>query len=158
MNTSLIQNASKLLQVQLAPESGIAPDTASSLCLLSDAAQMLEDSTLPPLRSARILALYYAVRLAMQCHQACKAPDSQLARRLLDGDYLYSVYLDLALKWEEFDLIAALAPFIKKIQIKRAEGAPQDELLLQGLSRFIRTACKMLNDSARQQTLAAEAI
>ncbi|GGA31760.1 hypothetical protein [Paenibacillus physcomitrellae] len=156
MNNSLIPDASRLLQTQLAPESGIAPEASEVSLLLSDAARILEASPLPPLRSARILALYLAVALAMQYHEQCENAENRLARNLLDGDYLYSLYLDLALKWEEYDLVALLAPAIKKVQIGRAEGRPQDELLVQGLSRFVRTESKTLQEAA--QPLAAEAM
>lgn len=152
MMNNLIQDAVKLLQDELSPVAGITADGNTAYPLLLDAAGMLENYVLPPLRASRILALYFAITLAMQSHNRCDKPGKASTRRILDGDYLYSLYLQTALKWEEFDLIATLAPYIKNIQIKRAEGISQDGLLLEGLSAFAAEECKT------KHNLAAEAI
>lgn len=152
MMNSLIQDAIKLLQSELSPLTGIVAESETAYPLLVDAATQLGEYNLPPLRASRMLTLYYAITLAMQSHNDCKEPGKSSTRRVLDGDYLYSLYLQLALKWEEFDLISSLAPYIKTIQIKRAEGSPEDDLLLTGLAVFFS------GESKQKSRLAAEAI
>ncbi|MNJ70256.1 hypothetical protein D3C77_666990 [compost metagenome] len=61
-----------------------------------------------------------------------------LTRKVLDGDYLYSFYVQLCLRFEEFDFLAHLAPVVKQIQIKRVEGQPEDERLIKGMEIFLR--------------------
>lgn len=152
MINCLIQDAVKLLQGELSPVTGIAADGDAADALLFDAATTLGEHDLPPLRASRVLALYYAIALAMQSHSGCEEPGKASTRRILDGDYLYSLYLQMALKWEEYEFVSVLAPYIKSIQIKRAEGTPQDDLLLMGFATFIS------EESKQRRGLTAEAI
>ncbi|WP_223067102.1 hypothetical protein [Paenibacillus caui] len=148
MTTGLLQDAINLFHAELSPETGIRAGLDTTDPLLSGALKLLEDYPLPPLRSARILALYFTIVLAMERHHACHeaAPDS-LTRQVLDGDYLYSLYLQMALKWKEYDFVSVLAPYIKKIQLKRAEGRPQDDLLLQGIACFMELARRKFDET-----------
>ncbi|WP_178025220.1 hypothetical protein [uncultured Paenibacillus sp.] len=134
----LIQDAYRLLQGELSPEAGIKVDLpceeAAPLATLLDQYDMSE------FRRCQRLSIYIAIKLALQRHSECSslAPGETLTRKVLDGDYLYSFYVELCLKWEEFDLLTHLAPIIKQLQIKRVEGRSEDERLLKAWELFLQ--------------------
>ncbi|MNF00516.1 hypothetical protein D3C80_1993560 [compost metagenome] len=78
----------------------------------------------------------------------CVPHHPDLTRNILDGDYLYSFYLQFAVKYRELDLVAYLAPSVKKMQIRRSNGdfaefnpaAGIDEFLLQESRQRSRTS------------------
>ncbi|WP_018749802.1 hypothetical protein [Paenibacillus sanguinis] len=138
MNHHLIQDAYRLLQGECSPEAGIIVDLPALEA--APMAILLEQYDMNAERQCRLLTIYIAIKLALQRHRDCEhlAAGEELTRRVLDGDYLYSFYVELCLKWEEYDLLSHLAPVIKQIQIKRAEGRPEDERLLKGWELFLR--------------------
>lgn len=138
MNRELIQDACRLLQGELSPEAGIILDITHDDA--APLANLLEQYGMTAVRQCRLLAIYIAIKLALQRHSGCEdaVPGEELIRKVLDGDYLYSFYLELCLKWEEYDLLSYLAPVIKQIQIKRVEGRPEDEPLLKAWELFLQ--------------------
>ncbi|WP_410770931.1 hypothetical protein [Fontibacillus sp. BL9] len=138
MNYELIQDACHLLQSELSPETGIRVTISDQ-----DARPfiyLLEQYDMPAIRRQRLLSIYIAIKLALKRHGDCESSDSGevLTRKVLDGDYLYSFYLQLCLGWQEIDLLIHLAPVIKQIQIKRAGGKSEDERLLKGWELFLQ--------------------
>lgn len=138
MNVELIQNASHLLRGELSPEAGIELDLP--IAAIQPYALLLEQSDMPVLRRQRLLSIYIAIKLALQRHGECEGTGGgeALVRKVLDGDYLYSLYVQLCLKWGEIDLLAKLAPVIKQIQIQRAEGQADDDRLLTSLELYMQ--------------------
>lgn len=138
MKPVLFQDACRLLQGELSPEAGIHPDITAEE--VEPLANLLEQYDIPRVRQRRLLTIYIAIKLALQRHSRCDhaAAGEELTRLVLDGDYLYSFYIGLCLKWEEYDLLSHLAPIIKQIQIKRAEGRAEDERLLKGWELFLQ--------------------
>lgn len=138
MNVELIQNASHLLRGELSPEAGIELDLP--IAAIQPYALLLEQSDMPMLRCQRLLSIYIAIKLALQRHGECEGTGGgeALVRKVLDGDYLYSLYVQLCLKWGEIDLLAKLAPVIKQIQIQRAEGQADDDRLLTSLELYVQ--------------------
>ncbi|WP_334074764.1 MULTISPECIES: hypothetical protein [Paenibacillus] len=138
MNVELIQNASHLLRGELSPETGIELDLP--VAAIQPYALLLEQSEMPAVRRQRLLSIYIAIKLALQRHGECEATGGgeALVRKVLDGDYLYSLYVQLCLKWGEIDLLAKLAPVLKQIQIQRAEGQPDDDHLLKSLELYLQ--------------------
>ncbi|AWB43247.1 hypothetical protein DCC85_02705 [Paenibacillus sp. CAA11] len=134
--TELIQDAINLLQGELSPEAGIVLDISQEQLL--PMAQMLQRSSITKTRQTRLLSLYLAIKFALLRHDCCQGSGMELTRSVLDGDYLYSFYMQLALKWGEYDLLQALARTVKQIQIHRTEGHPADELLLKGMKNFLQ--------------------
>lgn len=138
MITALIQDAYRLLQGEISPETGIILDREPKEAL--PAAQLLIKYDLPEERRIRLLSIYIAIKLALLRHQDCHLiePGDVLTRQVLDGDYLYSFYVQLCLSCEEFDLLTHLAPTVKQIQIKRVDGRPEDERLEKAFEVFLR--------------------
>ncbi|MNZ59747.1 hypothetical protein D3C78_777940 [compost metagenome] len=138
MKSKLIHDACHLLQGEISPEAGI------HLNLLEDDVQpmtdLLEQYDLHQLRARRLLSIYIAIKVALLRHSSCDRTitGEALTRLVLDGDYLYSLYLQLCLEWNEYDLITHLAPVIKQIQIKRIDGKPDDDKLLKAFELFLK--------------------
>ncbi|RCX13581.1 hypothetical protein DFP94_12028 [Fontibacillus phaseoli] len=146
MNYELIQDACHLLQSELSPETGIRVTISDQD--VRPFIFLLEQYDMPAIRRLRLLSIYIAIKLALQRHGDCESSDSGevLTRKVLDGDYLYSFYLQLCLGWQEIDLLIHLAPVIKQIQIKRASGKSEDERLLKGWELFLQ----LENNPSRQ--------
>jgi hypothetical protein len=138
MKFQLIQDAYRLLQGELSPEAGIQIDLPYEEA--TPLADLLLQYDMTPARQRQRLSIYIAIKLAIQRHSECSslAPGEALTRKVLDGDYLYSFYVELCLKWEEFDLLVHLAPIIKQLQIKRVEGRSEDERLLKAWELFLQ--------------------
>ncbi|MDU4698527.1 MAG: hypothetical protein E6Y08_22170 [Paenibacillus sp.] len=138
MKFQLIQDAYRLLQGELSPEAGIQIDLPYEEA--TPLADLLLQYDMTPALQRQRLSIYIAIKLAMQRHSECSslAPGEALTRKVLDGDYLYSFYVELCLKWEEFDLLVYLAPIIKQLQIKRVEGRSEDERLLKAWELFLQ--------------------
>ncbi len=73
-------------------------------------------------RQVHLLGIYIILTVAARRHLECNLNHPDLTRNILDGDYLYSFYLQFAIKYRELDLVAYLAPSIKKLQIRRSNG------------------------------------
>ncbi|MNJ39534.1 hypothetical protein [Paenibacillus bouchesdurhonensis] len=138
MITALIQDACLFLQGEISPETGITLDLRKEDAL--PAALLFSEYDMTAERRIRLLSIYIAIKLALQRHQDCHLlePGDALTRKILDGDYLYSFYVQLCLRFEEIDLLTHLAPLVKQIQIKRIEGLPDDERLTIGFEVFLR--------------------
>lgn len=138
MNTEFIQNACHLLQGKISPETGIQAgirdEDVRPLVLL------LKQYDMPAERGQRLLSIYVAIKLALSYHGGCNESVSgeMLTRKVLNGDYLYSLYIQLCLEWREIDLLSQLAPVIKQIQIRRADGKAEDDRLLECWEAFLR--------------------
>lgn len=109
MITALIQDACHFLQGEISPETGITLNFRSEDALT--VALVLSEYNMTAERRMRLLSIYIAIKLALQCHQDCHRlePGDVLTRKILDGDYLYSFYVQLCLHFEEFDLLTHLA-------------------------------------------------
>ncbi|MFD1177386.1 hypothetical protein ACFQ3W_13910 [Paenibacillus puldeungensis] len=138
MKLKLFQDACHLLQGELSPEAGIHLDLSQEE--VAPLVNLLEQYDMPTVRQCRLLSIYIAIKLALQRHIGCDNTESGefLTRKVLDGDYLYSFYVQICLKWEEYDLLSYMAPVIKQIQIKRVEGRPEDDRLLKGWELFLQ--------------------
>ncbi|GGF99228.1 hypothetical protein [Paenibacillus aceti] len=137
METKLVQDACLLLQGEISPESGIHLKLQQEDVL--PMVSLLDQYDLTPVRKQRHLSIYIAIKLALQSHMCCdNCTGETLTRKVLNGDYLYSLYVQLCLKWEEYDLLTHLAPIVKRIQIKHVEGNPQDTLLIEGWEWFLQ--------------------
>lgn len=68
-------------------------------------------------RKVHLLGIYTILTVAAQRHMECVPHHPDLTRSILDGDYLYSFYLQFAVKCRELDLVAYLAPSIKKCKL-----------------------------------------
>lgn len=138
MKSELFQDALLLLQKEISPETGIILDLKEEDVLpLID---LLQQYPLSPHRQHRLLSIYIAIKFALLRHECCteSASGEQLTRSVLDGDYLYSLYMQLGLKWEEYDLLTHLASLIKRIQINQVEGTPVEDLLLTGWGVYLQ--------------------
>ncbi|GGH37990.1 hypothetical protein [Paenibacillus segetis] len=136
MNIKLVHDAIHLLQGEISPETGIILDLKDEDVL--PMADLLLRYDLPTDRQSRLLSIYIAIKLALLRHRSCEGSGENLTRKVLDGDYLYSFYIELCLHWEEYELLSHLAPVIKQMQIKIIEGNPEDERLLKGWELFLQ--------------------
>ncbi|GIP54247.1 hypothetical protein [Paenibacillus vini] len=138
MTHELIQDACHLLQGEISPDTGIQLNISNEDVL--PFAKLLEKYEMTAVRRQRLLSIYIAIKLALSRHSACDAASNgeALTRLVLDGDYLYSFYVQLCLGWQEIDLLVHLAPVIKQIQIKRAGGKFEDERLFKGMELYLR--------------------
>lgn len=146
MNRQLIEDTFRLLQTEMSPIAGIQLYLSPAECerLLA----VLERHDLEYDRKVHLLGIYTILTVAAQRHMECVPHHPDLTRNILDGDYLYSFYLQFAVKCRELDLVAYLAPSIKKLQIRRSNGdfaeqnpaAGIEEFLLQERSQRSRTS------------------
>lgn len=133
----LIQDAFHMLQREISPDTGIELNMPCEEA--EEMASLLFEYGFPALRSTRLLSIYIAIKLALLRHSDCDGSLSgeKLTRSVLDGDYLYSFYVQLCLQWNENDLLVHLAPVIKQIQIRRIEGASYDDVLIRCWGLFL---------------------
>jgi hypothetical protein len=135
VNRQLTQDTFRLLQADMSPIAGIqlhlSPVEYARLLTVLDGHD-LEYS-----RKVHLLGIYTILTLAASRHMDCAPHHPDLTRNILDGDYLYSFYLQFAVKYRELDLVAYLAPSIKKMQIKRANGDFAEENLAASMEQFL---------------------
>lgn len=136
MNAQLMDETLRLLQAEWSPTAGIEMDIIDHTDLLV-MSSFLNSYDFAYMRKLHLLTLYTVLSLATKRHQDCHYADPNLTRRILDGDYLYSLYIQLALQFDEYDLISYMAPRIKKWQIKGAEGHSNEESLFTYLEQFL---------------------
>lgn len=138
MNSMLIQDACHLLQGEISPETGIHLNLIFEDVL--PITTLINQYELPKTRSTYLLSIYIAIKLAFQSHDQCDEllSGEALTRKILDGDYLYSLYVQMCLKWREYDLLIHLAPVIKQIQIQRINGDLADDTLLKSFGAFLK--------------------
>lgn len=136
MNDMIIREALERLQTEIDPITRIRiePEPAA----LAEALGVFKRCGAEPLRLPRLLAVYLLLASALERHaQPLSSDDPELTRRILDGDYLYSLYIQYALKCKEESLLRGLAPFVKKIQIGRALGRGQEIRLLSAFEHVL---------------------
>lgn len=140
MNTNLIFDAVQLVQHEISPDTGIHLDDEQLDVL--PAASLLLEYNLSSLRQKHLLAIYIVITFASHRHSETNyASKEELIRKILDGDYLYSLYIELCLRFEEHDLFIHLAPLVKQLQIDSFNGNSNNRLLLHGLESFLELKC-----------------
>lgn len=135
MNKPLIEDTFRLLQAEMSPIAGIQLSLSPAECerLLA----VLERHDLEYDRKVHLLGIYTILTVAAQRHMECVPHHPDLTRNILDGDYLYSFYLQFAVKCRELDLVAYLAPSIKKMQIRRSNGDFAEQHPAAGIEDFL---------------------
>ncbi|NUU61753.1 hypothetical protein [Paenibacillus agri] len=135
MNNQLAQETFRLLQADMSPIAGIQLHLSPVEC--EQLLPVLERHDLEYSRKVHLLGIYIILTLAAKRHMECVPHHPDLTRNILDGDYLYSFYLQFAVKTRELDLVAYLAPSIKKMQIRRANGNFAEENLAVIMEEFL---------------------
>lgn len=146
MNPKLIEDTFRLLQAEMSQIAGIQLSLSPAEC--EQLLTVLERHDLEYDRKVHLLGIYTILTAAAQRHMECVPHHPDLTRNILDGDYLYSFYLQFAVKCRELDLVAYMAPLIKKMQIKRSNGEftahhparDFDEFLIQERKQRSRTS------------------
>ncbi|AIQ50465.1 hypothetical protein [Paenibacillus sp. FSL R7-0331] len=146
MNRQLIEDTFRQLQTEMSGVAGIQLDLSPAECERMLA--VLERHDLEYDRKVHLLGIYTILTVAAQRHMECVPHHHRLTRNILDGDYLYSFYLQFAVQCRELDLVAYMAPTLKKMQIRRSNGdfaaydpaAGIDEFLLQESRQRSRTS------------------
>lgn len=133
--TELIEKALQLLTAACAPEAMAVLDPDPSE--LKEAAALLERHGIPHSRSVRLLALVALLALARKRHDGVSFAGEQLTRSILDGDYFQSLYVQLAVQYEEMELVRYFAPLLKQYYVRRALGEPCAEPLTQHLRGYL---------------------
>ncbi|WP_019913858.1 hypothetical protein [Paenibacillus sp. HW567] len=135
MNRKLIEDTFRLLEAEMSPIAGIQLHLSPAECeqLLS----VLERHDLEYDRKIHLLGIYTILTMAAGRHMECVPHHPDLTRNILDGDYLYSFYLQFAVKCRELDLVAYLAPSIKKLQIARSNGDFSEQNPAAGIEQFL---------------------
>lgn len=135
MNRKLMEDTFRLLQAEMSKVAGIQLSLSPAECeqLLS----VLERHDLEYDRKVHLLGIYTILTVAAQRHMECVPHHPDLTRNILDGDYLYSFYLQFAVKCRELDLVAYLAPSIKKMQIGRSNGDFSEQNPAQEFDEFL---------------------
>lgn len=135
MNTQLMNDTFTLLQLESSPIANISFHIEQGELLQLEG--LLHRYNLSDHRKLHLSSLYTVLSLAFSRHQHCQEDDPELTRKVLDGDYLYSLYVQLAIKFEEMELLKQLAPVIKRWQIRRAANKAVEETLYQAFERFL---------------------
>ncbi|WP_018759562.1 hypothetical protein [Paenibacillus terrigena] len=136
MSTSqlMTQTFEQLMQ-QLAPDAGIAIEVNTRW--VKEMAHFLNEYDMDDARRQCILGCYVLLRLSLQSHGDVQEEKLELTRKILDGDYLQSIYYEYALANHAMDLLNALAPVIKTIHIRRIEGKPAEFILPTAIHQFV---------------------
>jgi len=135
VNRQLIEESLRLLQADMSPIAGIQLQLSPAEC--GRLLPVLERLNVEDSRKAPLLGIYIILTSAAQRHMECTPYHPNLTRNILDGDYLYSFYLQFAVKYRELDLVAYLAPSIKKMQIRRSNGDLAEFNLAAGMEQFL---------------------
>lgn len=136
MNDIMIREALERLQAEIDPVTRIRLEPEQTVMV--EALHVFKRCGVEPLRLPRLLAVYILLASALERHaEPLSLNDTELTRRILDGDYLYSLYIQYALKCREEPLLRGLAPFVKKIQIARALGRSQEIRLLSAFEQVL---------------------
>ncbi|MGM1047203.1 MAG: hypothetical protein ACQEXX_13775 [Bacillota bacterium] len=135
MNTRLMNDTVRLLHEEWSPIAGIVLDIPCHD--MNRLVQVLDHHQLEPKRQTVLLALYNLLHMARERHRDCSFSDPDLTRNILDGDYLYSLYLQMAVKFQETNLVSHLAPVLKRQKIALAEGRLIDEDLTMHFEKFL---------------------
>ncbi|CAH0120292.1 MULTISPECIES: hypothetical protein [unclassified Paenibacillus] len=135
MEHGLIQDTIATVQRHISPETSIRLET--SVNLLPDMAALIRACEADRHRQIHLLGSYLLVRMAMRRHAGLTASDPDLTERILDGDYLLGCYYDWICRAEEFDLLAWLAPVVKKLQIRAVSGKAGEHLLDEAYRTFL---------------------
>lgn len=135
MNIQQIEDAFNLIQTELSPEAEIILDLTMEQ--ITPMVSLLKRYSIPVIRGTHLLSIYMTIELALQRHAHCEQTPDQLTRSVLDGDYLYSFYVQLCLLWDEYDFLSSMASVIKQIQIQRVEERPEDDRLLRAIALFL---------------------
>lgn len=135
MNSRLMNDTFRLLQEEWSPIAGIVLDVPCRD--MNRMADVLDPHQLVPERQTILMALYCLLYMAQERHRNCSFSDPELTKHILDGDYLYSFYLQLAIKYRETDLVCYLSPVLKRQQIALAEGRLVDEDLTKQFETFL---------------------
>ncbi|WP_054957424.1 hypothetical protein [Paenibacillus dakarensis] len=135
MNSRLMNDTFRLLQEEWSRDAGIVPDVPCRD--MNRMADVLGPHQLEPERQTVLLALYALLYMAQERHRDCSYSDPDLTKRILDGDYLYSFFLQLAVKYRETDLASYLSPILKRQQIALAEGRRIDKELTTYFEMFL---------------------
>ncbi|ETT78742.1 MULTISPECIES: hypothetical protein [Paenibacillus] len=146
MNQKIAQDTFRLLQAEMSKIAGIQLSLSPAEC--EQMLSVLERHDLEYDRKTHLLGIYTILTVAAQRHMECVPHHPDLTRNILDGDYLYSFYLQFAVKCRELDLVAYMAPSIKKMQIARSNGEftehnparELDEFLIQERRQRSRTS------------------
>lgn len=112
MNQKIIEDTFRLLQAEMSKIAGIQLSLSPAEC--EQMLSVLERHDLEYDRKTHLLGIYTILTVAAQRHMECVPHHPDLTRNILDGDYLYSFYLQFAVKYRELDLVAYMAPSIKK--------------------------------------------
>ncbi|MWV45765.1 hypothetical protein GRF59_19295 [Paenibacillus sp. HJL G12] len=134
--TELIEKALQLLAAACAPEAMAVLDADPSE--LKETASLLERYAIPRSRGAKLLALVTLLELARKRHDGLTLADERLTGRILDGDYFQSLYVQLAVQFEEMELVRYLAPLLKRHYVRLALGEAGGERLVVSLEGYLR--------------------
>ncbi|MEC0240867.1 hypothetical protein P4H66_13505 [Paenibacillus dokdonensis] len=134
--TKLIENTLQLLNSSCAPEVMAVLDPNPSE--LMEAASILEHYRIPDSRRVKLLALFVLLELARKRHANVCFTSTCLTRKILDGDYFQSLYIQLAMQFEEMELVRYLAPLLKKYYIRQALGKEESEPLTFTLQAYLQ--------------------
>lgn len=135
MNSQLMNDTFRLLKEEWSPIAGIVLDVPCHD--INRMADVLDPHQLEPKRQTVLMALYTLLHMAQDRHRDCSYNDPELTKHILDGDYLYSFYLQLAVKYRETDLVCYLAPLLKQQQIALAEGRLWNEDLTKYFEMYL---------------------
>ncbi|MDT3428306.1 hypothetical protein J2Z22_003898 [Paenibacillus forsythiae] len=140
MNRQLIGDTIRLLQAEISPIAGIqlslSPEEGEALFTA------MEGYELEYSRKLHLMGIFIILVQAARRHMECAENHPDLVRSVLDGDYLYSFYLQFALKYRELDLVIHLAPFIKRQQIRRSHGDYAEQNLAAQIGQFLKAELK----------------
>ncbi|MCR8645284.1 hypothetical protein NV379_21745 [Paenibacillus sp. N1-5-1-14] len=146
LNHPLLLDTIQMLQDSLSQEAKVTltPDYRA----LHNMVQLIESYQMEGLQRQHVLGCYILLHMSLMKHQGLSLADGQLTKHILDGDYLCSMYYDLAMKWELFGLLTFLAPVHKQIQISRVQGDKKDFLLTQRFQQYLNKNYARVSDEA----------
>ena len=137
MNRQLLQETRLLLEQQLPSDAAIRLCTEHMQSELDTMANLITLYDIEHHDRCVLLGCYWLLLQAMRTHEHLPHEPQATARAVLDGDFLQSFYLQFAMRHQCTDLISTLAPDLKLMQIRRAEGSQEGETLHMLFSSYL---------------------
>ncbi len=106
---------------------------------LQELAELISTYHMSRPRKMTVLSCCMLISMGIRKHNKLdEFSQKQLARKILDGDYLIGMIYKLAISRKEQKLLARLTPLYKKIQLKSLDGV-QTELIMNELKQEIKS-------------------
>jgi len=120
MDKDLLQDTISLLNELIHEQTNIELDADDHS--IQELADLIGSYCMARSRKMTVLSCCMLISVGIRKHNKLRGNNEQLARSILDGDYLIGLIYKVAISRKEQKLLTKLNPIYKKIQFKSLEG------------------------------------